>query len=141
MDLLVIYALRLWRDSDARSGLGWFSAIRDPALARCVRTLHATPDRRWTVEELAAEAGMSRSVFARRFSEALGESPLAYLTRLRMTVAAQLLSESTLPTAAIAARVGYASEFTFTRAFSRSRGVAPVNWRNEQRSSRPYLPV
>jgi AraC-like DNA-binding protein len=91
--------------------------------------MHRDPARPWTVASLAAEAGLSRAPFARRFTALLGRPPLTYLTWWRMTTAARLLRESDAPLAAIAAEVGYGSEFAFAAAFKRRHGVAPGRFR------------
>jgi AraC-like DNA-binding protein len=96
--------------------------------------MHAEPRRDWTLDTLSAEVACSRATFARRFRELVGESPLVYLTRLRMDVAARLLRESDQPLAAVAERVGYASEFAFNRTFHRVRGVPPGRYREVARA-------
>ncbi len=91
--------------------------------------IHAEPARPWTVEELGMRGGLSRSVFAQRFTTLVGESPLAYLTWWRMTIAGRLLRESDAPLSAVAQRVGYSSEFAFAKAFKRAYGLAPGRYR------------
>lgn len=108
---------------------GWLAALRDPPLARALAAMHARVAHPWTTEQLAEEALLSRSAFAERFARTLGVPPMTYLTRWRMLVAAQRLRETPLPIARIAAGVGYESESTFTRAFTRERGVAPGAYR------------
>ncbi len=97
--------------------------------AAALRAIHSDPARPWTVATLAAEAGLSRAPFARRFTAQLGQPPLTYLTWWRMTTAARLLRESDQPLTTVAARVGYASEFAFSAAFKRRYGVAPGRFR------------
>jgi AraC-like DNA-binding protein len=80
-------------------------------------------------EDLAREAGLSRAAFARNFSASVGEPPHSYLTRWRMGIAAQLLEETDLRLSEIASRVGYRSEFSFSRAFKMARGVSPIQYR------------
>ncbi|SEG95684.1 Helix-turn-helix domain-containing protein [Nonomuraea solani] len=82
---------------------------------------------------LAAEVGLSRAAFARRFATLAGEPPLAYLTRWRMITAAILLKEGTEPLSVIAGRVGYESEFAFARTFSRAHGRPPGRYRAQTR--------
>lgn len=101
------------------------SLVRDEHVARALERMRRRPDQRWTVHGLAKVAGLSRAVFARRFVAALGIPPLRYLTELRLQLAAELLVESDETLASIAARVGYESEFAFSRAFKRQRGEAP----------------
>jgi AraC-like DNA-binding protein len=83
------------------------------------------------VESLAGRAGLSRAAFARRFTTLVGEPPLAYLTRWRMTTAAKLLREADIPLSTIAARSGYGSEFAFGKAFKREYGLAPGHYRRQ----------
>ncbi len=132
VDVLLIYVLRAWSQSRPEGGHGWLTALRDPSLACALARVHEHPARDWTVESLAAEAGTSRAVFARRFATLVGEAPLAYVTRWRMTLAARMLADTTLPIATVAARVGYTSEHAFNRAFSRVRGVAPGRFRAQR---------
>ena len=98
--------------------------------------------------DLAKEAGLSRAAFARQFNASVGEPPHSYLTRWRMGIAAQLLEETDLRVAEIAAHVGYESEFSFSRAFKRARGLAPIRFRQvaarareTQNGPRPGGPV
>lgn len=110
---------------------GWFAALRDPVLAPALAVLHRSPERRWTVAELAAAANASRSLLDERFREVLGRSPIRYLTDWRLHVAKDLLATTTLGVAAVARRVGYESEEAFSRAFKRAHGSAPAHWRAE----------
>ena len=87
--------------------------------------MHADPSHRWTLQELAQHAGMSRSVFAQRFRETVGETPLEYLTRWRMLVAGDRLINSRDALAETAFSVGYESESAFSTAFKRVMGVSP----------------
>ncbi len=103
----------------------------DPAVATAVERIHAEPERAWTVTSLAREAALSRSAFARRFALAVGEPPGAYLAHWRMTIAGRLLRDSDLNLAAVARRVGYASEFAFAKAFKRDYGMAPGAYRRQ----------
>ena len=91
--------------------------------------MHGDPAHRWTLQELARTAGMSRSTFAERFKRLVGSSPMDYLTRWRMGIASQPLANTNLRVSEIAARVGYVSEFSFSRAFKRMRGMAPTTYR------------
>jgi AraC-like DNA-binding protein len=92
-------------------------------------TMHDEPARPWTVADLARTAGLSRAAFARRFTELVGEPPLAYLTRWRMDLAAQRLRTLDESVAHVARAVGYTSEYAFSRAFHRSRGAPPARYR------------
>ena len=97
----------------------------DQRVARALGLLQAEPAKRWTVERLARRVGLSRAAFARRFVALSGQSPLRYLTELRMALAASLLESADASLAEVALRVGYTSEFAFSRAFKRQYGVAP----------------
>jgi AraC-like DNA-binding protein len=131
LDTLLLYVLRTWFDAQPAStgSTGWAAALNDPGTVAALRAIHDDPARPWTVAALAAEAGLSRAPFARRFAALLGQPPLTYLTWWRMTTAARLLRESDQPLNAVAARVGYASEFAFSAAFKRRHGVAPGRFR------------
>jgi AraC-like DNA-binding protein len=135
VDVLFIHIIRGWLEQQPEGSAGWLGAVRDPQVGRALALMHGEPRRDWTVESLAAEVACSRATFARRFRELVGEPPLVYLTRLRMDVAARLLRDSDQPLAAIAERVGYASEFAFNRTFHRVRGVPPGRYREQAREA------
>jgi AraC-like DNA-binding protein len=108
----------------------WYAAQRDPVVGDALRLLHAEPADPWTVSALAERTRVSRSTLAKRFADLVGEPPLTYLTRWRMTLAADLLTEREGATIAEVARtVGYADAFTFSAAFKRTRGVSPSEFR------------
>lgn len=129
VDALLIYVLRWWVERKAEGSAGWLGALTDPAVGSVIARVHLEPTRRWTVEELGAEAGMSRAVFARRFTQLVGMPPLAYLTRWRIELARRRLRDGAASVAEIAAAVGYDSEFSFSRAFKREVGVPPSAYR------------
>ena len=126
---LFVYFVREWSEASSSRAGDWFSAMRSPSLAQVLTRMHESPNYAWTLEELAREAGLSRAAFARHFSTLIGEPPHTYLTRWRMGIAAQLLEETNLRLAEIASRVGYQSEFSFSRAFKSVRGVSPIHYR------------
>lgn len=128
LDLLLIAVLRAWF---ARPGgaPAWHRAQGDPVVGRALRVLHEDPARPWTVAELAAEVGVSRANLAHRFTELVGEPPMAYLTGWRLALAADLLREPSATVGAVARRVGYGSSFALSAAFKRVRGVAPKEHR------------
>src|SRR6202012_3411502 len=109
-------------------GDGWLAALRDPVLGPVLALLHSSPERKWTVADLAANANVSRSLLDERFRHVLGRSPIRYLTEWRMHVAEGLL-ESDVSVLSVARRVGYDSEEAFSRAFKRAHGIAPSHWR------------
>ena len=128
-DALLTQALRVAAaELDAADG-GQVRALRDPHIAAAVRLIHGQPQRPWTVGELAAEVALSRSAFAARFRELVGEPPMRYVIRARLAHAAGLLDATDVSLAEIARRTGYESEFSFGRAFKRAFGVAPGAYR------------
>ncbi|MER6826521.1 AraC family transcriptional regulator [Streptosporangium sp. NPDC000563] len=130
LDTLLLHILRAWLDRRPVPGTtGWAAALNDPATTAALQAMHSDPARPWTVATLAAEAGLSRAPFARRFTALVGRPPLTYLTWWRMTVAARLLRESDAPLHSVATRVGYTSEFAFANAFKRQCGTAPGRYR------------
>jgi AraC-like DNA-binding protein len=129
LDLLLVTALRAHWTSPGVTPPGWFSALSDPAAGPALRALHRAPSRSWTVAGLAAEAGVSRATLARRFADAVGLPPLAYLTRWRMELAKDALARPGRTLASIARDVGYADEFAFAVAFKREVGAAPGRYR------------
>jgi AraC-like DNA-binding protein len=133
-ELLLIEVLRVHLASTPASEHGWIAALRDPVLAPALAEIHAAPNRKWTVAELAAVSAVSRSVLDERFRRLLGRSPIRYLTEWRMHVAADLLSTTDLSVAAVARRVGYESEEAFSRAFKRGLGSPPGAWRSRHHS-------
>jgi transcriptional regulator GlxA family with amidase domain len=106
-------------------------ALRDPQIAAAIRLIHREPGFNWTVERLASRVGYSRSAFASRFRELVGEAPIAYLTRSRLAIAATLLDRTKMSIGEVARRTGYANEASFGRAFSRAFGVAPGTYRRK----------
>lgn len=130
-ELLFVEAVRGHIERLPGESTGWLAALRDPALARVLTALHAQPAEAWTTEALAERAFLSRSAFAERFTRMIGTPPMNYLTRWRMLIAGQRLRESADTIAQVAAAVGYESESTFSRAFTREMGLAPGAWRRQ----------
>lgn len=136
IDSLLLYILRAWLDEQpADTACGWAAALRDRAVASALSAIHDDPSAPWTVASLADRAGLSRAGFARRFAEQVGEPPLAYLTRWRMTTAAKLLRESDTPLSIVADRTGYGSEYALGKAFKREYGQAPGSYRRQSRAA------
>jgi AraC-like DNA-binding protein len=108
---------------------GWLAGLRDPMVGKALSLLHAKSAHSWTLEELAKETGVSRSVLAERFTQFVGIPPMQYLSKWRMQIATELLTGSHTNVAGIAARIGYESEAAFSRAFKKMIGVAPSAWR------------
>ena len=113
---------------------GWLGGVRDPEIGKVLALMHRRPAALWTLDKLALEAGLSRSVLAERFRHFVGEPPMAYLTRWRLQIGAQLLGSTSYSVAQIAAEVGYESEQAFNRAFKRSFGEPPARYRNSGRT-------
>lgn len=129
VDLLFVYILRAWLADQGKASNGWVRALYDPTVGRALALIHAGPARPWSVASLAQAVGSPRATFSRRFTALTGQSPMAYVTSWRMSVAAQLLREDREPLREIARRVGYDSEFAFARAFKRTVGQAPGRYR------------
>lgn len=108
---------------------GWLRAIFDPQIGAALRSIHENVNSPWTVESLAAAAGMSRSAFALRFKEILGQTPLDYLTEWRMQKAMPLLRNGDKKLVEIARSLGYESDAAFSKAFKRVVGIAPREYR------------
>ncbi|MDM0050577.1 helix-turn-helix transcriptional regulator [Variovorax sp. J22R115] len=109
---------------------GWLAGLHDPLVARTLSVLHGAPAKRWTLKDLAAQAGTSRSVLVERFAHFVGQPPMQYLTHWRMQLATLLLAEpGARKVAAVAEAVGYESEAAFSRAFKKCVGIAPAAWR------------
>ena len=128
-EVLLAEALLGYIESMPADQTGWLSGLRDPQVGRCLSVMHADPSRAWTVDSLAHEVHVSRSVLAQRFTEIDGMPPMQYLARWRMIVAAGLLRNQQGTLARIARDVGYESEAAFNRAFKREYGVSPGAWR------------
>jgi len=135
IDVMLIHVMRAWlrRQAEDATG-GWLLALRDPVVARAMNAIHQRPREPWTIESLAREVSVSRATLARRFAHLVGETPPEYLTRWRMDLAAQRLRDTDDTVAAIAAAVGYRSEYSFSRAFTRHRGLAPGRYRRDARA-------
>ena len=131
-ELLFVEAVGQFVASLPAEKRGWLAGLRDPQIGRALALLHERPTESWTAEMLAARVGMSRSVFAERFSALVGDSPMHYLTVWRMHVAAQQLREGPGSVAQVAFAVGYDSEAAFSRAFKRQFGTSPGAYRRQR---------
>jgi AraC-like DNA-binding protein len=124
-DVVSASIVRGWVECGCGDATGWIAALRDPRLGRAIGALHRDPGRNWTVAELAAEMGSSRSVFAERFLAVTGQTPLHYVTELRMRLAAEWIGRDRMAIDVAAHRLGYGSQAAFSRAFKRVTGQSP----------------
>ncbi len=129
VELLCAESIRQFLDQHEHDNPGWFRAMKDPKIAPALNSIHASPEGDHSVASLASGVSMSPSRFAARFREAMGESVMSYATAWRMNVAGRKLIDSELSVEQIAHRVGYENTASFTRAFSRSFGVPPAQYR------------
>jgi transcriptional regulator GlxA family with amidase domain len=128
LDLLLMDVLRTWFADDHRAPT-WWNAERDAVVGTALRLMYHNPEHPWTVAELAARVGNSRAAFARRFTDRVGEPPIAFLTDWRLALAADMLTSSEATVASIARRVGYSTPFALSSAFKRTYGTSPVAYR------------
>jgi AraC-like DNA-binding protein len=136
-DILVIQMVRHWIETEADVDSGWLAALRDAQLGRVLAAIHHNPGADWTLESLARCASMSRSAFAARFTQVVGEPAMRYLTRWRLQLARAALRESQDPIGVIAERFGYRSEAAFCRAFKREFSVSPGSDRRAEPQALP----
>ena len=134
-ELVLIEVLRVHLSTAPAVERGWLAALADPVLGPALALLHRSPERGWTVADLASRAAVSRSVLDDRFRHVLGRSPIRYLTEWRMHLAEDLLATTDVTVFDIARRVGYVSEEAFSRAFKRERGLSPSHWRAARRGA------
>ena len=135
-EALFIETLRCYMAELPRRRTGWLAAARDSAVGRALGAIHREPGRAWTVASLAQQAGVSRSVFAERFTRLLGESPLTYVARCRMQLGARLLETTDDTVLQVALHAGYESEAAFNRAFKREFDLPPARYRVQRRTAR-----
>lgn len=127
--MMLVEALRLHLTGGLQSKVGWLSALSDKQVSVAITCLHDEPARDWTVEELAQRAGMSRSIFAMKFKETVGAAPMEYLTRWRMLLAGDRISNTRDSISEIAQSLGYESASAFTKAFKKVMGRSPRRYR------------
>ncbi|NYF91256.1 AraC family transcriptional regulator [Tunturiibacter empetritectus] len=132
--MMLIQALRLHLADAASAGPGWLSALSDKHMSIAITSMHNDPGYPWTLQLLAERVGMSRSVFSLRFRQTVGATPMEYLLRWRMFLAADRLKNSSDGLSTIAQSLGYESESAFGKAFRRMMGYSP---RQYSRSSVP----
>jgi len=128
-ELLFVDSVRRYAEALPESETGWLAGLREPHVARALALLHHDISRRWTVDDLGHEVGLSRSALADRFIRLIGVPPMHYLAKWRMQVATQKLRSTRASLGQVAGAVGYDSEAAFSRAFRKTYGVAPATWR------------
>ena len=131
VELLFVQMVRSWIDAQPAGTCGWLVALRHPVVKTVLEKMHGNPARDWTLAELAATAAVSRSALSALFRELLGVSPIAYLARWRLQLAARMLRDEGLSVQSAADRVGYEAQAAFSRAFKRQFGVAPGTYREQ----------
>lgn len=136
-ELMFVEVIRRHLESLPPEQAGWLAGLRDPYVGKALALMHREPARDWTIEALAREVALSRSVLAERFADLLGMGPMHYLSRWRMQIAAGLLSGGGVNIAEVAAQTGYGSEAAFSRAFKKVVGVPPSAWRQGERGAQP----
>ena len=135
-EVLFVATLRRYITLLPSEQTGWLAGVRDPEVGKALALLHRKPAHPWTLDALANEVGVSRSVLIERFRHYLSESPIAYLTRWRLQLGTQLLTSTSSSVAQIAAKVGYESEASFNRAFKREFSLPPARFRSQSKSTR-----
>jgi AraC-like DNA-binding protein len=136
LDVLFNLILRKIISMSGQEAHSWSHSLRDPVVVKALETLHSDCSQDWTLQALAAEVGLSRSGFAARFKQALGDSPLHYLTLLRMQKARELLAQSDDTLETIAAAVGYSDAFGFSKTFKKTMGISPRDFRRQNQQDR-----
>lgn len=135
-EVLFVETLRRYIAKLPPTESGWLAGVRDPEVGKALALLHKQPAHPWTIASLANEVGVSRSVLAERFRHYLADTPMGYLTRWRLQLAAQALGSTSKSVAEVANYVGYESEPSFNRAFKREFGLPPARFRSQSRSAR-----
>ncbi|TYL55297.1 AraC family transcriptional regulator [Nocardioides sp. BGMRC 2183] len=129
LDLLLIASLRAWFSRPDAAVPGWYLAQGDAVVGPALQRMQGDPTHPWTIAELARASLVSRAAFARRFSELVGEPPMTFLTRWRLALAADLLTDPDLTLEAVARQVGYSTPFALSTAFKREYGASPRDYR------------
>jgi AraC-like DNA-binding protein len=123
--MMLVQALRLHLADAAQASVGWLFALADRQMSAVINAMHGDPARRWTLQQLALLAGMSRSSFAQKFKQTVGTAPMEYLAQWRMLLAGDRLTNSRDPISVIAPSLGYESEAAFSTAFKKLMGCSP----------------
>jgi transcriptional regulator GlxA family with amidase domain len=140
-EVLFVETLRAWIAQLPTHQTGWLAGARDPEVGKALALMHREPAHPWTIASLAREAGISRSVLAERFRHYLDQTPMAYLTRWRLQLGAQMLTSTNKSVLQIAADVGYESEAAFNRAFKREFELPPARFRSQSKIPPQSIPI
>jgi AraC family transcriptional regulator, alkane utilization regulator len=138
---LFVETLRAYIESLPPGQAGWLSGLKDLQVGKCLELLHSQPARDWSVESLAQEIHVSRSVLAQRFTDFVGVPPIQYLKRWRLAMAARLLRSERGHIGRVIDAIGYESEAAFSRAFKKEYGVSPGQWRRGANTTASALPA
>ncbi len=133
-EILFLQAVRTYMSTVGEGKRGWFNALQDPQIGQALALIQHQPDEPWTVESLASCVSLSRSAFSAKFKQLVGQSPMQYVTRVRLTKAAALLRTQPATLVEVATSIGYDSEVAFSKAFRRYFGIAPGAYRQGRRS-------
>jgi len=132
-EILFIQAVRTYMRTAGDGKRGWLNALQDPQIGQALVLIQHQPEEPWTVESLASRVSLSRSTFSAKFKQLVGESPMQYVTRVRLTKAAAVLRTQPATLADVATSIGYDSEVAFSKAFRRYFGIAPGAYRQGRR--------
>jgi AraC-like DNA-binding protein len=127
--MMLVQALRLHLADGTKAGISWLFALSNKQMSVALACMHDDPGHPWTLQKLAERVGMSRSIFALKFKEAVGETPMEYLTRWRMLLAGHRLTSSDDPISVMALSLGHKSESAFSKAFRRVMACSPQQYR------------
>lgn len=134
-DILVVQAIRHWIENDPSAKTGWLGALQDEQVGKAIAYVHRYPTHPWTVQNLAETVGISRSAFAAKFMDLVGEPPMQYVRHWRFQVASTWLRETNLSIGEMAEKLNYQSEAAFNRAFKAFVGKTPGAVRREGRTA------
>jgi len=134
-EILFIQAVRTYMSMVGDGKRGWFNALKDPQIGQALALIQQHPEEQWTVASLACRVSLSRSAFSAKFKQLVGESPMQYVTQVRLAKAAALLRTNSATLAEVATSIGYDSEVSFSKAFRRSYAIAPGAYRQGRRRS------
>jgi AraC-like DNA-binding protein len=138
LDVIFHYLVRRIVELNGSKPKSWSHALKDPQIRKAVELLHAEPSKEWTLEMLARQVGLSRAGLAQKFKASMGDTPLHYLTTIRMQKAMEMLTQSELNLGAVASAVGYKDAFGFSKVFKKTVGVSPRDFRRSAAENAEY---